>query len=146
MVTAKSLQGGTSLELGHMDVTVIVQDAQETKTENRKSCDAVNSVLNRVGDKWSVLLVMQLAQGPCRFNELKRRIDGISQRMLTLTLRGLERDGLVKRTVFATIPPRVDYELTALGHSLRRPIEALGNWAFDHYECIVAARTEFDAK
>nr|WP_230987431.1 helix-turn-helix domain-containing protein [Allorhizobium terrae] len=106
----------------------------------------MNSVLNRVGDKWSVLLVMSLAQGPCRFNELKRRVDGISQRMLTLTLRGLERDGLVKRTVYATIPPRVDYELTPLGHSLREPIEALGHWAFDHYECIVAARAEFDAK
>jgi DNA-binding HxlR family transcriptional regulator len=146
MVTAKSLQGGTSLELGHMDVTGVIEDVQSGSAPNRKSCDAVNSVLNRVGDKWSVLLVMSLAQGPCRFNELKRRVDGISQRMLTLTLRGLERDGLVKRTVFATIPPRVDYELTPLGHSLRKPIEALGHWAFDHYECIVAARSEFDAK
>ncbi|OLP45516.1 winged helix-turn-helix transcriptional regulator [Rhizobium oryziradicis] len=129
-----------------MDVTIVTQEVQHAPTEDRRSCDAVNSVLNRVGDKWSVLLVMSLAHGPCRFNELKRRIDGISQRMLTLTLRGLERDGLVKRTVFATVPPRVDYELTPLGHSLRKPIEALGNWAFDHYECIVAARAEFDAK
>jgi len=129
-----------------MDVTNVNPDSPAANPHERKSCEAVNSVLTRVGDKWSVLIVMLLAQGPCRFNELKRRVGGISQRMLTLTLRGLERDGLVKRTMFATIPPRVDYELTPLGHSLRKPIEALGNWAFDHYECIVAARADFDEK
>jgi DNA-binding HxlR family transcriptional regulator len=80
-------------------------------------CRAVASVLARVGDKWSVFVIMQLIGGPQRFNELKRVIGGISQRMLTLTLRGLERDGLVTRTVFPTIPPRVDYELTALGRA-----------------------------
>ncbi len=79
------------------------------------SCRAVASVLARVGDKWSVLVIMMLIDGPVRFNELKRKIGGISQRMLTLTLRGLERDGLVTRTIFPTIPPRVDYELTDLG-------------------------------
>jgi DNA-binding HxlR family transcriptional regulator len=87
---------------------------------------------------------MMLAKGPTRFNELKRSIGGISQRMLTLTLRGLERDGLVTRTIFPTIPPRVDYELTDLGHSLRVPIDALGRWAFTHLDTIEHSRTEFD--
>ena len=85
----------------------------------------VTDILSRVGDKWSVLIVMLLGPGPRRFNEIRRAINGISQRMLTLTLRGLERDGLVTRTVFPTVPPRVDYELTQLGQSLRCPIDAL---------------------
>ena len=109
-------------------------------------CQAVASILSRVGDKWTVLIVMMLADGPRRFNELKRMIGGVSQRMLTLTLRGLERDGLVTRSIFPTIPPRVDYELTALGHSLRQPIEALGNWAFEHVPIVERARAEFDAR
>jgi DNA-binding HxlR family transcriptional regulator len=104
----------------------------------------VSSVLARVGDKWSVLVVMALGQGPKRFNELRRMIDGVSQRMLTLTLRGLERDGLVTRTVFPTIPPRVDYELTELGRSLREPVSALGGWANEHQAEIEAARAAFD--
>lgn len=134
------------LKLGHTNVTAANLNVVPEPVHAGKSCDAVNSVLARVGDKWSMLIVMLLAQGPCRFNELKRRVGGISQRMLTLTLRGLERDGLVKRTVFPTVPPRVDYELTPLGHSLRGPIEALGQWAFGNYERIVAARTDFDRK
>jgi DNA-binding HxlR family transcriptional regulator len=109
-------------------------------------CQVVSSILSRVGDKWTVLIVMMLAEGPRRFNELKRIIGGISQRMLTLTLRGLERDGLVTRTIFPTIPPRVDYELTQLGHSLRVPIEALGNWAFAHIPVVERARAEFDLR
>src|ERR1700760_2848577 len=92
-------------------------------------CRAVASVLARVGDKWSVLLIMMLGDGPKRFNELKRMIGGISQRMLTLTLRGLERDGLITRTVFPTIPPRVDYALTDLRRDLLIPVSALGAWA-----------------
>lgn len=107
-------------------------------------CRAVGSILARVGDKWSVLVIMQLAGSPHRFNELKRTIGGISQRMLTLTLRGLERDGLVKRTVFPTIPPRVDYELTPLGHSLKTPVENLGRWAFSNLPEIESARATFD--
>src|SRR5215467_2633907 len=94
-----------------------------------EDCRAVSEVLERVGDKWSVLVVVMLGDGPKRFNELRRAIATISQRMLTLTLRGLERDGLVSRTVFPTIPPRVDYELTELGGSLLEPVAALGNWA-----------------
>jgi DNA-binding HxlR family transcriptional regulator len=106
----------------------------------------VSGVLARVGDKWSVLIVMLLGDGPKRFNEIKRLVGGISQRMLTLTLRGLERDGLVTRTVFATVPPRVDYELTDLGRSLWTPVEALGLWARTHQEEIEAARQRFDAR
>src|ERR671929_1241962 len=94
-----------------------------------ENCRAVASVLARVGDKWSVFVIMMLGDGPKRFNELKRMVGGISQRMLTLTLRGLERDGLVTRTVFPTIPPRVDYELTDLGRGLCHPVKALGDWA-----------------
>jgi DNA-binding HxlR family transcriptional regulator len=89
---------------------------------------------------------MSLASGPRRFNELKRVIGGVSQRMLTLTLRGLERDGFVTRTVFPTIPPRVDYALTDLGRSLLVPIQALGDWAFAHIPVIEAARREFDGR
>jgi DNA-binding HxlR family transcriptional regulator len=110
------------------------------------ACDAVTSILSRIGDKWTVLILMMLAGGPRRFNELKRMIGGVSQRMLTLTLRGLERDGIVKRTIFPTIPPRVDYELTDLGHSLRVPVEALGNWAFAHIPAVERARAAFDAR
>jgi DNA-binding HxlR family transcriptional regulator len=109
-------------------------------------CRGVASVLARVGDKWSVLVIMLLGDGPRRFNELKRTIGGISQRMLTLTLRGLERDGLVTRTVFPTIPPRVDYELTDLGRGLSKPVRALGQWAFEHLPEIERARGEFDAR
>ena len=109
-------------------------------------CRGVASILARVGDKWSVFVIMLLGEGPRRFNELKRMVGGISQRMLTLTLRGLERDGLVTRTVFPTIPPRVDYELTDLGRGLSKPVEALGRWAMDHQTEIQAARTRFDGR
>lgn len=108
-------------------------------------CKNVAPVLNRVGDKWSMLIVMILSRGPKRFSELKREIDGISQRMLTLSLRGLERDGLLTRTVTPSIPPRVDYELTELGLSLQRPVQALGEWAIEHIDCIRAAQQKFDA-
>ena len=104
----------------------------------------VASILARVGDKWSVFVIMMLGGGPLRFNELKRMVGGISQRMLTLTLRGMERDGLVTRTVFPTIPPRVDYELSDLGRGLSKPVEALGRWALDHRVEIEGARAKFD--
>lgn len=109
------------------------------------SCLAAREVLNRVGDKWSVFVVGVLGDGPKRFGELRRTIDGISQRMLTLTLRGLERDGLVTRTVFPTIPPRVEYALTPLGQTLRAPVQALAEWAQAHRQEIQAARDRFDA-
>ena len=107
-------------------------------------CRAISDVLARVGDKWSVLVVTRLGGGPMRFNELRRAIGGISQRMLTLTLRGLERDGLVIRTVFPTIPPRVDYALTPLGRDLLQPVSALGEWATRNQAKIARAREKFD--
>jgi DNA-binding HxlR family transcriptional regulator len=113
---------------------------------SRNACPAVREVLNRVGDKWSVLIVALLGDGPKRFNELRRTIDGISQRMLTLTLRGLERDGLISRSVEATIPPRVDYALTPLGCTLLDPIMSLASWAEHNRETIQAARDRYDRK
>jgi len=108
-------------------------------------CLAVREVLNRVGDKWSVLVIVLLGDGPKRFSELRRTIDGVSQRMLTLTLKGLERDGMVSRTVYPTIPPRVEYELTSLGRTLLKPIQGLASWAAENRETIQAARERFDA-
>jgi DNA-binding HxlR family transcriptional regulator len=128
-----------NLSLSDTDVT-----AQETGADH-SSCRRVTPVLNRVGDKWSMQVVMQLADGPRRFSELKRALDGVSQRMLTLTLRGLERDGLISRHVTPTIPPRVDYVLTELGSSLREPVRALGAWALEHIDCIWAAQQRYDA-
>src|SRR3990170_1456048 len=113
---------------------------------DHSDCRNVTPVLNRVGDKWSMLIVMNLSDGPKRFSELKRAIAGISQRMLTLSLRGLERDGLISRTVTPTIPPRVDYELTDIGESLREPVKGLGDWALAHIDCIRAAQARFDAE
>ena len=110
-----------------------------------EDCRAVSEVLARVGDKWSVLVVTRLGGGPLRFNELRRSIGGISQRMLTLTLRGLERDGLITRTVFPTVPPRVEYGLTALGRDLLQPVSALGDWALRNQAKIARARDQFDS-
>ena len=109
-----------------------------------EDCRAVSEVLARVGDKWTVLVVTTLGDGPKRFNELRRALGSISQRMLTLTLRALERDGLVTRTVFPTVPPRVDYELTRLGRSLLEPVSALGLWARKNRTGIQQARERFD--
>src|SRR5215204_1648884 len=110
-----------------------------------EDCRAVSEVLARVGDKWTVLVVTVLGAGPKRFNEIRRALGSISQRMLTMTLRGLERDGLVTRTVFTTIPPRVDYELTSLGHSLLEPVSGIGLWARQNRAAIAEARQRFDA-
>jgi DNA-binding HxlR family transcriptional regulator len=109
-----------------------------------EDCRAISAVLARIGDKWSVLIVSRLGNGPIRFNALKRDIGGISQRMLTLTLRNLERDGLVTRPVFPTVPPRVDYELTPLGRSLLVPVSALGDWARNNRGKMEEARKRFD--
>lgn len=108
------------------------------------ACHAVRPILARVGDKWSAYIVMALRNGPRRFNEIKRDIGGISQRMLTLTLRGMERDGLVSRAVTPTTPPRVDYELTPLGRTLRAPVEALGQWAIANEAAIAEAQLRYD--
>jgi DNA-binding HxlR family transcriptional regulator len=130
-MTMEKLQEGTKTIPGNLDVA--------------EDCRAVSEVLARVGDKWTVLVVSTLGDGPKRFNELRRALGSISQRMLTLTLRGLERDGLVTRTVFPTVPPRVDYELTQLGRSLLEPVSELGLWARSNRAAIQDARTRFDA-
>jgi len=111
-----------------------------------EDCDRVAEVLRRVGDKWSVLIVVLLNLGPRRFNDLKRSIPGISQRMLTLTLRSLERDGLVDRTVTACIPPHVTYGLTELGRSLSIPITTLCEWSEANVDLIGAARSRFERR
>jgi len=129
-MTARPRQEGTFLKPSNLHVP--------------EECRAIGEVLARVGDKWSVLVVSTLGDGRKRFNEIRRALGSISQRMLTLTLRGLERDGLVKRTVFATIPPRVEYELTALGRSLLDPVLTLSTWARQNRASIEKARRAFD--
>ena len=109
------------------------------------ACPAVREVLHRVGDKWSVQIIAFLGGGTMRFSELRRAIEGVSQRMLTLTLRNLERDGLVTRTVFPEVPPRVEYALTRLGETLLEPITALAEWAAEHRTSIQDARSVFDS-
>lgn len=126
----------------HIDVTL----AEEPLSPHGVRCRSIAPILQRIGDKWSILIVMILARGPLRFNELKRMVDGISQRMLTLNLRGLEREGMVTRTIFPAIPPKVEYALTDLGRSLCGPIVALGQWAEENYDAIEAARQAFDAR
>ena len=108
-------------------------------------CKRINEVLTRVGDRWSVLVIISLSEyGTLRFNELKRNL-GISQRMLSLTLRELVRDGLVEREQFPTIPPKVEYTLTAMGESFREPVTALGMWALENLTRIDVAREHYDA-
>ena len=131
----KQAQERTHSSLGHSRVSDI----------GSQDCRAVSGILSRIGDKWSVLIISRLGEGSRRFNEIKRIIGGISQRMLTLTLRNLERDGLVSRTVTPSLPPRVDYALTELGRDLLVPVSALGEWAIQHTPCIEAARARFDA-
>ena len=109
-------------------------------------CPATREILNRVGDKWSVLIIVSLGQGAMRFSALRRGIEGISQRMLTATLRGLERDGLVNRTVHPTNPPQVEYSLTKLGRTLLDPVAALAVWAQAHRAEIYKARETFERK
>ena len=130
-MTARRKQEGTSMLPSNLHVP--------------EDCRAVSEVLSRVGDKWTILVVSELGNGPRRFNEIRRALGSISQRMLTLTLRGLERDGLVTRTVFPTIPPRVDYELTNLGRSLLEPVSGIGLWARQNRAAIHEARERFDA-
>jgi DNA-binding HxlR family transcriptional regulator len=130
-MTAQPTQEGTRLLPGNL--------------HEPEDCRAVSEVLSRVGDKWTVLVVSTLGDGAKRFNELRRALGSISQRMLTLTLRALERDGLVTRTVTPSIPPRVDYELTKLGRSLLEPVSTLGAWARRNRPAISAARRRFDA-
>ncbi|MFC7308360.1 winged helix-turn-helix transcriptional regulator [Streptomyces monticola] len=107
----------------------------------------VRDVLDRLGDKWSVYVLVELAAGVLRFKELQRRIPGpVSQRMLTLTVRRLERDGLLTRTVYPTVPPQVEYELTAMGHSMTHLLKALSDWSIAHRPAIAEARAAYDTR
>jgi DNA-binding HxlR family transcriptional regulator len=116
-------------------------------TSQHSNCSAMSDVLNRIGDKWSVMVVGMLGRnGTLRFNELKRLINGVSQRMLTLTLRNLERDGLVTRTIYPEVPPRVEYSLTALGKTLQVPIAELWDWSAENHQAIVEARAIYDSR
>ncbi|NMA99303.1 MAG: helix-turn-helix transcriptional regulator [Phyllobacteriaceae bacterium] len=116
-----------------------------TDTSQHSNCSAMSDVLNRIGDKWSVMVVGMLGRnGTLRFNELKRLINGVSQRMLTLTLRNLERDGLVTRTIYPEVPPRVEYSLTELGKTLQVPISALWDWSAENHHAIIEARAIYD--
>lgn len=111
---------------------------------DQSKCTIVSEMLSRLGDKWTILIIMQLRDQPKRFGELKRAVVGISQRMLTLTLRALERDGIVSRTVYPTVPPSVEYALTDLGLSFSAPVEEVGGWVFLNHDKIHAARSAFD--
>lgn len=128
------------MSLTHTEVTA---DLAPCGLDEHPDC-GIRDVLDRVGDKWSVLVVVELASGERRFRELQRAIDGISQRMLTLTLRRLERDGLVDRTVFPTVPAQVSYALTESGSSLTHLVKALANWSLDQRSAIAEARHRYD--
>lgn len=129
------------MSVGHTEVTTPVVVCETSQQE----C-GVRDVLDRLGDRWSVIVVVELAAGFKRFKELQRAVDGISQRMLTLTLRRLERDGLVLRTVYPTVPAQVEYELTEMGHSFTHLIKALGDWSIGHRDAIAEARRGYDAR
>jgi len=133
------VEEGTSKELSHSCCT---EDAFQWDT--REDCD-VRQILDRIGDKWSLLVIALLDNRSMRFTELKKTIDRISQRMLTVTLRQLERDGLVSRTVYPVVPPRVDYELTPLGVTLHATIQSLVTWTETHQSEIATARARYDA-
>ena len=109
-------------------------------------CTKISEILGRIGDKWTVLIVMELRTRKMRFNEMKRAVEGISQQMLTRTLRALERDGMVERTVYPTVPVQVEYELTPLGHSLSKPVIHIGNWARANLPEIERHRQKHDVK
>jgi DNA-binding HxlR family transcriptional regulator len=137
-------QDGTLACLRHLEVTIKVN--QPDRTAMTAGRCRVREILDRVGDKWSLFVIFQLGGGPQRFTALKRSVDGISQRMLTVTLRGLERDGIVSRTMYPVMPPRVDYELTKMGQSLLDAVASLMAWADAHLDDVDAARQAYDAQ
>ena len=122
----------------------VTGDETEAGTASASASCRVRMVLDRIGDKWAIYVVDRLGAGPRRFGELNRGIDGITARMLTVTLRGLERDGIVTRTVHAAVPPRVDYALTPLGETLLSVIGQLVSWADTHLPEIEAAQAAYD--
>lgn len=128
-----------------LQATEVAASLEPCGRDDHPDC-GIRDVLDRVGDKWSVLVIVELASGPRRFRQLQRAIEGISQRMLTLTVRRLERDGLVLRTVYPTVPAQVDYRLTQTGASLTHLVKALADWSLAHRDSIAAARAEYDAR
>ena len=123
----------------------VAEDMGLPELDTASDCRALGQVIDRIADKWAVMVVGHLAQGDTlRFNELMRAIPGVSHRMLTLTLRALQRDGIVRRTPYATIPPRVDYTLTPLGLSLTGPLKALAGWASENRQAVEEARVSYD--
>jgi DNA-binding HxlR family transcriptional regulator len=137
------MEEGTSKSPAHCLETDL--DHDPFQWDSREGCE-VRQILDRIADKWSLLAIALLEGRTLRFTELRREIDGISQRMLTVTLRQLERDGLVRRTVYPVVPPRVEYELTPLGSTLHETIQALVSWTEEHQDDIAAARAEYDAR
>jgi len=138
------MQEGTFSKHGHLEVSKVPMDHQAF--EVGQDCALVSDLLSRIGDKWSILVVSLLGNGKMRFSELRREVGTISQKMLTTTLRNLERDGFVERTVYPTIPPKVEYELTGMGSDLLCPVSALGRWAKANAEQVQTARERFDAE
>ena len=137
------MEDGTLRSLGYCGDTDADYDVLQWDT--REDCE-VRQILDRIADKWSLLVMALLDRRSLRFTELRRAIDGISQRMLARTLRHLERDGLVNRTVYPTVPPRVDYELTPLGATLHDTIRALVTWTESHQDEIAGARAAYDVR
>jgi DNA-binding HxlR family transcriptional regulator len=138
------MEDGTSLSPGHTEGTAVGGFAP-TRVVHTRTCE-IRELLDRLGDKWSLLVVELLGGGTKRFSELLREIDGVSQRMLTLTLRRLERDGLLRRTVHPVVPPHVDYDLTPLGTSLLDAVTPLVTWARRHRDTVAEARADYDAR
>ncbi|MZF87741.1 helix-turn-helix domain-containing protein [Streptomyces sp. SID5643] len=139
------MEEGTSKSPSNCASTVDYGDADPFQWDTREDCQ-VRQILDRIADKWSLLVIALLENRRLRFTELRREIDGVSQRMLTVTLRSLERDGLVKRTVHPVVPPRVEYELTSLGRTLHTTIQSLVTWTEEHQEEIAQARTAYDTR
>jgi DNA-binding HxlR family transcriptional regulator len=123
----------------------VIQATPANFAECKRAAVPMTEVLSRIGSKWTVYVIISLTTGPMRFSELKRRIEGVSQKMLTATLRDLEEDGFVTRKVTPTIPPRVDYELTEMGLELRKPLAAVGEWARKNSERVAEARERYAA-
>ena len=139
-----SAQEGTLKKPGHLKVPANRNCAKSFADLTAEVCQSVGDVLARVGDKWSILIIAMLSRGSMRFSELKRSIGSISQKVLTTTLRGLERDGYISRTVTPSIPPRVDYELTELGRDVLVPVVALAQWALLSRKRVEGARVKYD--
>ncbi|PZG12406.1 transcriptional regulator [Nonomuraea aridisoli] len=138
------MEDGTLRSLSYCEGTVD-DDYDARQWDTREGCE-VRQILDRVADKWSLLVIALLDCQSLRFTQLRREIDGVSQRMLSVTLRQLERDGLVSRTVHPVVPPRVDYALTPLGRTLHQTIKALVTWTEEHQQEIAAARADYDAR